>query len=133
VGVALFVLWLAYRYVPRLAHFLKIKRERHLHSEATYFRSLIRACRRNDAHEAYRSLLRWLRRSGSGGTLNGFLQQSHDEELTQHVNALTETLFAKSPNATWNGRIMASRLRKHRDTLSLHHKQRTQLPLLNPL
>ncbi len=43
-----------------------------------------------------------------------FLEQSDDEELTQHTNALTSNLFAKVPSGSWNGQVMANHLRRHR-------------------
>jgi hypothetical protein len=130
-SATLLVLWLLYRYFPRLMFFFKAKREHYLHSEPAYFRNLTRACRRNDAHDSYQWLLRWLDRSGSGKSLSSFLEQSDDEELTQHTNALTSNLFAKVPSGSWNGQIMANHLRKHRK-LSFARRQQGQLPSLNP-
>jgi hypothetical protein len=132
---ALIVIWLTRKYAPPLASFWKIGRERHLDSEAMYFRRLVRACRRNDANEAYQRLLGWLQRSGSTHTLNSFLERTNDDELTRQVNALTQILFANNPDLIWNGQLMSRHLKKHRDReiLSLHLKNRTPLPLLNPL
>jgi hypothetical protein len=64
--------------------------------------------------------------------LNHFTEQISDEKLTEQINSLTETLFAKAPLNIWNGDIMASRLRKHRKTALPQQQKQTQLPLLNP-
>jgi len=129
---ALLLLWLAYRYIPKGTHYLKIKHIQHSQSEGAYFRTLTRACRRNDAHITYRNLLLWLGHPKCSSTLDRFLYQSGDQELTQQVNALTEHLFAHGSPKTWSGRILANRLRKHRHTQSLARRQKTQLPSLNP-
>jgi len=128
----LILMWLAYRYLPRLVQSLKIRQTQHAQSESVHFRSLLRACRRNDAHTAYARLLLWLGHAERRSTLDIFLYQCGDEDLTQQLNALTETLFASSSNKTWNGRIMADRLRKHRHAQALKLRQKTPLPLLNP-
>jgi hypothetical protein len=129
---AFVILWLAYRYLYRLGRFLKKRYQRHLHSESAYFNNLIRSCRRNHPQETYQWLLNWLEISGSKRTLNYFLEEIEDEQLTQQINALAETLFTKTPLKTWDGAIMASRLRKHRKLDSSQQRQRIQLPSLNP-
>jgi BatD DUF11 like domain len=129
---ALLLLWMAYRYIPRLILFLNTRRKEHSQSEEVYFQTLISACRRNEPHATYRWLLRWLGSSEFGNRLDRFLYQSNDEELTQQVNALTETIYAATPSKTWNGRIMANRLRKHRDKQKLEPQLRMELPSLNP-
>ena len=128
----LFLVWLSYRYLPPVYRSLKTRREQHRHSEAAYFHNLIRACRHNDAGKAYQRLLRWLGRSGSPRTLDQFLKQTNDESLTQQVNSLSAILFASEPKRTWTGRTMADLLEKHRKALSVHSRQRSKLPLLNP-
>jgi hypothetical protein len=130
--LALASLWFAYKYLPKLVNVLKRRRERYLRSEAAYFRNLVRACRMKQPQGAYQWLIRWLESSKSKETLNHFLVCSKDEQLTQQINALTETLFGKFPATAWNGRVMASRLREHRKTASSERKTRTSLPLLNP-
>jgi hypothetical protein len=131
-AAVLLVLWLAYRYIPRLLHWSEKRREQALHSEAAYFHNLIRACRRNDGPDAYRWLLRWLQRFGSTGSLNSFLEQSREEELSKQVEALAESLFSSTSSTAWNGRAMAHLLQKHRNRSLLQLPRRTQLPLLNP-
>jgi BatD DUF11 like domain len=126
------LLWVAHRYISRFALYLKMRREQHNQSEAVYFRTLIRACQRNDPQAAYLWMLWWLGNSESGNRLDRFLYQSNDEELTQQVNALTKTIYAATPGKTWSGRIMANCLRKHRDKHRLEHQQQTVLPSLNP-
>jgi hypothetical protein len=126
------LVWMAYRYVPKVKRILDTKRTQYAQSEGAYFRSLIRACRRNDALGSYRWLLRWLAHPGSENTLDRFLYQSNDEELTRQVEALTSTLFSTPADRTWSGPIMADRLRDHRKRLSLETRRRTQLPSLNP-
>jgi BatD DUF11 like domain len=129
---ALLLLWMAYRYIPRLTRYSKTRRKQHKQSEEVYFRTLIRACRHNDSQATYRSLLLWLGKSEFGNRLDRFLYLSNDEELTQQVNALTETIYATTPGKTWSGRTMANRLRKHRDKRRSARQQRTELPSLNP-
>ena len=126
------LLWIAYRYIPKGAQYLKTKHMQYTQSESAYFRTLICACRRNDAHITYLSLLLWLGHSKRRSTLDRFLYQSDDEDLTQQINALTEHLFAQGSPKTWSGRIMANQLRKQRHEQSLVARQRTQLPSLNP-
>jgi hypothetical protein len=128
----IFFAWLAYRYLPRAYRFLKTRRELHRRSEAAYFRNLIRACRRNDAGQAYQELLRWQTRSGRARTLDQFLEQANDEALTQQVNSLSATLFSSAPKGTWTGRTMANLLEKHRKVLSTRSQRCSKLPLLNP-
>jgi hypothetical protein len=130
--LALAILWFAYRYLPKLASILKRRQERHLHAEAAYFRNLVRACLNNKPQDAYQWLLRWLESSNPKETLNHFLVRSEDEQLTQQINALTETLFGRDSVNIWNGRFMAGRLREHRKTASSERKTQTRLPLLNP-
>ena len=129
---ALLLIWTIYQYFPRLLKHIEIRRKQHAQSEGAHFRSLLRACRKSDAHTTYTRLLRWLGHAEYRSTLDIFLSQSGDEDLVQQVNALTETLFASSSNKTWNGRIMATQLRKHRDTQTLVLRQKTALPALNP-
>lgn len=125
------VVWLLYRYIPRLMSFFNARRERHLHSESAYFHNLIRACRRNDAQKSYQWLLRWLDRSCSATSLGKFLEEIDDEVLTEQTNALTSNLFSTSPSEPWNGQVMASQLQKHRK-LSLARQKQSPLPSLNP-
>ena len=128
----LFLVWLAYRYLPRVYRSLKTRREQYHHSEAAYFRDLVRACRRNDAGQAYQGMLRWQAHSGSARTLDQFLEEANDEALTRQVNSLSAALFASVPKGTWTGRTMADLLEKHRKVLSTQSRQRSKLPLLNP-
>jgi hypothetical protein len=127
-----FLVWLAYRYLPRVYRFLKARRDQYRHPEVAHFRSLVRACRRNDAGEAYQWLLRWLAYFGSATTLDQFLEQTKNEALTQQVNSLSATLFASVPKGTWTGRTMADLLHKHRKILATQSRPRSKLPLLNP-
>jgi hypothetical protein len=129
---ALFLLWLLYNYANNLADYLRTERERRNNSEAALFRNLVRACRRNDARHTYHCLLRWLTHAKPRKTLNEFLEQSNDEELSKQLNALARTLFAKMPEETWNGRSLAERLRRHRSRYVLKSRPRSRLPLLNP-
>jgi hypothetical protein len=131
IAIALLV-WLAHRYLPRVYRSLTTRREQRRHSEGAYFHNLIRACRRNDAGEAYQWLLRWQMHFVSARALDDFLEQTNDDALTQQVNSLSATLFASKPKRTWTGQIMADLLEKHRKILSSHSRQRSKLPLLNP-
>jgi len=129
---ALVLAWLVYRYLPGSMQRLQIRRKQHAQSEGVHFRSLLRACRRNDAHTAYTRLLLWLGHAERRSTMDILLYQNGDEDLTQQVNALTETLFSSSSNKTWSGRIMANRLQKHRHAQTRKIRQKTPLPSLNP-
>jgi len=129
---ALLLLWMACRYCPRLAHTLRLIRERRNRSEGAYFRKLIHACRHNDAHQAYRWLLRWLGHSESKRQMDLFLQQTNDEELSKQVDALTRALFTETPKESWNGRSMAARLQQHRHANASQVRPRSYLPSLNP-
>jgi hypothetical protein len=125
--------WLVRRYGPRIYRLLKIRGDRFRHSEAVYFSKLDRACRHNDAKEAYLWLLRWLRSFGAEEVLDQFLQTSNDVELTRQVYYLTATLFGKQHEARWNGKMMASCLERRRGLSFLHLQQQQRLPPLNPL
>jgi hypothetical protein len=130
--LAIASVWFAYSYLPKLVIILMRRRERYLRSESAYFRNLVRACRNDQPQGAYQWLLHWLENSNPKETLNHFLERCEDEQLTQQIDALAETLFGKDPVNVWNGTVMARRLREHRKAASSRRESQTRLPLLNP-
>jgi hypothetical protein len=63
-------------------------------SEASYFTRLRRACRCDEPHGVYVSLLAWLDRFGPM-TLNAFTTRAGDPELTRAVAGLEERVYAR--------------------------------------
>jgi hypothetical protein len=128
----LLLAWLGFKYFPRLYTSLKARRKQYRYSEAAYFHNLVRACHSDDAAKAYQWLLQWQMHFGLTKTLDQFLEQIDDDELTRQVNSLTATLYASAQTERWTGQTIAKLLKKHRKTQSLQPPERTRLPLLNP-
>jgi BatD DUF11 like domain len=131
---ALAVLWLAWRFVPQGYRWVEARRELRRESEPTYFRNLVGAARRGDAGESYRLLLAWLRRSRPGSTVDAFLAESADPELTRQVNLLAARQYSGRSGGDWSGEEMARCLGRHRRAReeSLRVLRRQRLPELNP-
>jgi hypothetical protein len=129
----LLLAWVVWRYLPRIywhaAHRFELRRQS---NEAT-FRSLVRACRRNDAAEAYRKLLVWISMAIGGETdLDAFVQQTHDEALIAEIENLGESLYSKSNMPVWDGSLLASLLIAQQRTQKKHRSKAYSLAALNP-
>jgi hypothetical protein len=126
------VSWLIHGYLSKVVSWLADKRQAHRHSENTYFKTLIRACRSGDAGKSYRSLLAWLALAEPGVTVEQFLAYSHDEELTRQMNRLTAQLYASTHSGGWSGEELAASLKRGRTIATSRIKRYKQLPTLNP-
>lgn len=127
------LLWMCWRYLPRIYRKLQPGRERRKHSEPTCFRHLERACRRNDAMQSYQWLLRWLTLTHPNLTVDEFLSKSGDAALSLETNRLGGFLFAEGEqSASWSGREIAHLLNRHRRLRSTQSTSRKYLPNLNP-
>ena len=130
---ALILLWIVWRYLPRIFRGLQAWREQRAHSETAYFRNLQFACRRNHAIQAYDWLLKWLTLAYPGMTIDEFLMLAADSDLSSETNHLGASLFSKNnQNAPWNGKRIAELLNKHRKTRNCYATQRQDLLKLNP-
>ncbi len=130
---ALILLWIVWRYLPRIFRGLQAWREQRAHSETAYFRNLQFACRRNHAKQAYDWFLKWLTLAYPGMTVDEFLMSAADSDLSSETNHLGASLFSKdNQNALWNGKRIADLLNKHRTTRNNYATKRQDLLKLNP-
>ena len=117
-GIALLLLvWIGWRYTPRLYHRVHAWRMARKHSEAAHFRSLQQVCRREQAKDAYQRLLKWIAVAYSGMTVDEFVSHAGDPVLSSEIDCLGASLFAKGNQTAkkkWSGRKMAASLTKHR-------------------
>jgi hypothetical protein len=125
--------WLMWRYLPKvyrcIANRLEIRRQ----SKDAIFRSLVRACRRNDASEAYRKLLAWTSMEVGGETdLDRFIRQTNDDALTSEVENLGKLLYSGSSTQIWDGHMLASLLIAQRRTQKKQRPKGYGLRALNP-
>lgn len=126
----LIVVWLAWRYFPRIFRRTQTWRLEREHSEAAYFRRLQHACRRDQPMEAYQSFLKWLRIAFPGDTVDDFLGRSSDSGLSAETERLGTTLFATGNGKQWDGREMARLLKEHQRTKAsplAKHRNRMKL------
>jgi hypothetical protein len=131
-AAAFLLLWISYRYLPRLYRRIRTWREQQKHSEAAYFSNLQQACRHNRAMPAYDWLLKWLAHAYPGLPVHEFINRTGDSELAVEINHLGASLFAqKNGAANWDGRKMAALLKQHRRKTERDRKP-TALPQLNP-
>jgi hypothetical protein len=129
---ALLLGWVAWRYLPRQVLRLREWRAKLARSEGAYCRSLLQACQRNQAKEAYQWLLRWMAVARPGMSLDDFLSRAADPALVSETNALGASLFAEKDPASWRGARMADLLKRHRQMETQQAARRSALPDLNP-
>lgn len=130
---ALILLWLGLHYLPRIFQVFREWRERKKHSEAEYFRQLQRACRHNDATEAYRWLLKWTASAYPNLTLEHILKRSADPALASEVNGLGVVVFeSRKEQQSWHGKKLAQLLKFQRDKYLRRSARRQGLASLNP-
>jgi hypothetical protein len=130
VGTLLLV-WLGWRYLPRMYVGFQQRLESRRNSEEAYFNRLIHACRSNNPAGAYRGLLAWISRSGNGPDLNSFLQRADDEGLKREVEELGRFLYSGSQTGLWKGERLASLLAAHRHTVRQRGSKAYDLAPLN--
>jgi hypothetical protein len=131
-AVAFLFFLLMWRYIPKLRQQLIDHIERRRNSEQTFFRQLIRACKRNDAQGSYRSLIGWLARCKDGMTLQHYLRRTKDDELIAAVEELGASLYSSGYRQSWDGSRLSRLLRRHRHGQEKELGSRGILPELNP-
>lgn len=90
----------------------------------TAARRLLRACRANDAAQAYAAWSAW--RDTKPATFQSA------PELQLAVLAMQRQLFGSSPASGWNGNDLAHAFRRHKHASSLIKREVSPLPPLNP-
>jgi hypothetical protein len=128
----LILLWLGWRYSPRIVRGMRARRFRREHSEAAYFRKCLQACQRGQPMEAYQSFLKWLRMAYPGVTVEDFVSGLSDSGLTAEAEQLGAALFATSQNHQWDGKKMGRLLKEHRRTRAASFPKHRRLMELNP-
>lgn len=111
-------------------------------SEKVFFQRFESAARSNDPQATYQALLRWLDRfepvhpPASG---RQFVAMAGDEKLSAEYDALEGRLFGgreQADRVTWNGRSLATAVRRARQHLEEHrpasYPREEALPQLNP-
>lgn len=130
---AIAVIWAFARWLPRIFHSLRIRRDALRESEAAYFRKLIHTCEGNDARSSYAALLRWLNRTDSNQSLDEFIQRSGDAVLRNEIATLGAALYSSAPSSSWNGHRLAQSLREARGRARRKIREASKpLPELNP-
>jgi hypothetical protein len=124
--------WLIRRYVPMMYSLLVGARERERKTEQSYFQQLIRACKRNDAQQAYIALINWRRRSDEDMSIRAYLYRSNDNALTVAVNELAAVLYSSQHRQNWRGEGLSRLLQHHRHLRKQPQRTRASLPELNP-
>jgi hypothetical protein len=127
------LLWICWRYFPRIYRGLHAWREQREHSEPAYFRNLQHACRRNDAMQSYECFLKWLMVAYPNTTVHDFLSSASDPALSSETNHLGTFLFVESNHpAPWNGSRMGHLLKQHRKQKNRYTASGKYLLKLNP-
>jgi len=116
------------------AYIKKLSTER-AETEPAYFHRFLSACKSNDPLKTFNELMRWLDRvnkSSKAPTLSDFLKQNSDIQLKKELLSLQNSVLRKE--ASWKGKMLASRLKKQRkqSRQSFSHKESYTLPQLNP-
>lgn len=130
----IFLLWMAWHYLPRIYRRLQAWHCKREHSEPAYFRDLQFSCRRSHAMQAYDRFLKWLTLAHPGMPVHEFLRQADDPVLSSEISDLSASLYAKNNQSShqWNGERMAHHLRQHRKVQNIRRMKRQFLPKLNP-
>lgn len=131
-AAVLLLLWISWRYVPRIYRRLQAWRVQQKHSEAAYFSNLQHACRHNRAMSAYDWLLKWLVLAYPCRPVNEFINLTSDSNLSSEINHLGAVLFAQRHDGEkWDGGRMAVLLKQH-ETKNVREQKSSALPELNP-
>jgi hypothetical protein len=131
---ALLLLWLSMHYIPRIFFAIRAWRTRVMLAEPHRFGALEKACRRNSPTESYSRLLNWLALSRPGQSLEGFVTESSDPELSEQVNHLGRAIYAtRGQTSTWNGASLAAALKRVRGKQETEGSGNTALPPINPV
>jgi hypothetical protein len=128
----LLLLWPVRKYVPTLYLLLNEGIERRESSERSYFRHLIRACKRNDAQQAYIALINWRARFEGGISVRDYLHRLNDDALTAAVDELGGALYSNQHKRNWSGKKLSLLLELHRHRRKRFQHTEDGLPQLNP-
>ncbi len=116
-------------FFPKLRHWFARRRLAMQHSEPSRFRTLLRACSRNDPARVYNEYYRWLAAAGDQqAVLCG------DKALADELIRLQSALIDQKSD--WRGRSFAAAARKARKEKLLERSHSTSgvlLPTLNPV
>ena len=127
------LLWLAWRWLPRLYRSAQRWRMRRRELEETYFRAVLKACRENHSKDAYTALLRWLNRRVPRKSLDEAYASGQDADLMREIDRLGILLFTSaSGNAPWDGQRLSDLLKAWRRQEEKIHNEKTALVELNP-
>jgi BatD DUF11 like domain len=130
---ALALLWLAWRWLPRLYRAAQQWRTWRRELEQAYFSAVIKACKKNHPGETYVALLRWLNRRSPGKALDEMYVSSHAIDLMKEIDRLCVLLFKPTnESASWDGRRMADLLKAWRRRQAKTNDEKTALVGLNP-
>ncbi|HZS56351.1 MAG TPA: BatD family protein [Bryobacteraceae bacterium] len=135
-GISLIVLilvWLWVRFARWIGRRWRTSRAAYRESEAAHFSRLRKACRARNAKDAYPLFLSWLSRFKPGVSVDRFLLEAADDNLTYQFEALASMLYSRSRAATWSGNHMIEALQHVRSRRSAANFSRHTLPPLNPV
>jgi hypothetical protein len=131
-AAGLILLWLCWRYFPRIFRRIQAWRSERERSEAAYFRRLQDACQHEQAMHAYQTFLTWLYIAHPGDTVDDFLRGSSDSGLATETERLGETLFGMGNSSHWDGKKMARLLKEHEKNQTALLANHSRLMNLNP-
>lgn len=97
--LAILVILLAWRYVPRALRWRQRQRRRYLASETYAFRQFQQAATKGEPAEVYARMTNWLQRLPSPGGLREFAYQYGSAELQQQTDALARSLYTDEQRA----------------------------------
>lgn len=124
------IAWLCVRYAGQLTRYWRARNAARENSERAIFRRLREACQENRAHDAYQYFLQWLTRARPEQTVQQFLDQSDDPNLTIEFQNLTASLYS-DPALSWSGERLLKTLKRHRYSAAALRSYK-RLPALNP-
>jgi hypothetical protein len=128
---SLLFLWL--RFGGRTLQWWKERRHQQADSEAAFFANLRRAGRKGDARKTYALLLSWLNRLRPGVSLDDFLADEKDHQLSHQAELLARELYGRAGPGVWSGPQMTEELGRVRTRVQEQRSRKSALPLLNPV
>jgi hypothetical protein len=127
------VSWVLYRYGGRMRSAYGRARKSRYEAEPAYWRRFQRACKNNDAPQAYSSFLAWLRRAEPEMTVDRFQSSAADAFLDRELHGLSHALFAGKSEVSWSGSNLESAVAKTRHSAEKRRRKKYSLPPLNPV
>jgi hypothetical protein len=125
-------LWLLLHFGPQLRRRWIASRATYRNSEVAHFARLCRACRAAKSKDAYKALIAWVYTFSPGSSLDRFLVNWRDADLTDQVQSLTAMLYGNSILKGWSGQQMVDALQRVRMRRRCETRNRSSLPALNP-